>query len=133
MSFNYPLAGDTISKNDIDLLRKWLADYPRLTMGELTKEFEIKWAKYIGTKKSIFVNSGSSANLLMVYLGLVSGKLKKGDKVIVPSCGWATTIAPILQFGLTPVMVDANRAELENILNEISSSEDDDSDSQSSS
>ena len=77
MSFNYPLAGDTISKNDIDLLRKWLADYPRLTMGELTKEFEIKWAKYIGTKKSIFVNSGSSANLLMVYLGLVSGKLKK--------------------------------------------------------
>ena len=109
MNFKYPLAGETISKDDINLLIEWLADYPRLTMGELTSEFELKWAEYIGTEKSIFVNSGSSANLLMVYLGLVLGKLNEGDKVIVPSCGWATTIAPIIQFGLIPVMVDSNR------------------------
>lgn len=109
MKFKYPLAGETISKNDIDLLVNWLSDYPRLTMGEVTKEFEREWARYIGTQNSIFVNSGSSANMLMVYLALVSGKLKRGDKVIVPSCGWATTVAPIIQFGLTPIMVDANK------------------------
>ena len=119
MNFKYPLAGDTISKNDIDLLRKWLAKYPRLTMGELTKDFEIKWAKYIGTEKSIFVNSGSSANMLMVYLGLVLRKLKKGDKVIVPACGWATTIAPIIQFGLNPIMVDANKYNFGVDINEV--------------
>ena len=78
-------------------------------MGELTNDFQVKWAEYIGTKRSIFVNSGSSANLLMVYLGIVLGRLKQGDKVIVPSCGWATTISPIIQLGLTPIMVDANR------------------------
>ena len=77
-------------------------------MGELTKEFEIKWSKYIGTEYSIFVNSGSSANLLMVYLGILLGKFNQGDKIIVPSCGWATTISPVIQFGLEPVMVDAN-------------------------
>tara|TARA_B100000029_G_scaffold510410_1_gene601817 strand:+ start:6609 stop:7775 length:1167 start_codon:yes stop_codon:yes gene_type:complete len=108
MKFKYPLSGETISKDDIDKLRDWLATYPRLTMGELTKEFENKWANYIGTKRSIFVNSGSSANLLMVYLGIVLGKLKQGDKVIVPSCGWVTTISPVIQFGLEPIMVDAN-------------------------
>lgn len=109
MKFKYPLAGDTISKNDIDALIEWLSEYPRLTMGELTKKFERKWSNYIGSENSIFVNSGSSANLLMVYLGLVSGNLKKGDRVIVPSCGWSTSIAPIIQLGLRPVMVDANR------------------------
>ena len=109
MHYKYPLAGETISKNDIDALREWLSDYPRLTMGELTNDFQLKWAEYIGTKRSIFVNSGSSANLLMVYLGIVLGRLKQGDKVIVPSCGWATTISPIIQLGLTPIMVDANR------------------------
>ena len=108
MNFRYPLAGETISKSDIDKLRDWLASYPRLTMGELTAEFESKWAKYIATKRSIFVNSGSSANLLMVYLGIVTGKFKPGDKVIVPSCGWVTTLSPIIQFGLEPIMVDAN-------------------------
>ena len=109
MNYKYPLAGETISKSDIDSLRDWLSDYPRLTMGELTNDFQVKWAEYIGTKRSIFVNSGSSANLLMVYLGIVLGRLKQGDKVIVPSCGWATTISPIIQLGLTPIMVDANR------------------------
>ena len=109
MKFKYPLAGDTISKNDIDALIDWLSEYPRLTMGELTKKFEREWSNYIGSENSIFVNSGSSANLLMVYLGIVSGNLKKGDRVIVPSCGWATSIAPIIQLGLRPVMVDANR------------------------
>ena len=110
MKYKYPMTNDPIDKKDINELIKWLNKSPRLTMGPLTKQFEKNWASYINTKYSIFVNSGSSANLLMVYLGIASGRLKKGDKVIVPSCGWATSIAPIIQFGLKPIMVDADRS-----------------------
>ena len=102
----YPLAKETITEVEIQRLIEWLKKYPRLTKGELTVEFEKKWAEYIGTKYSVFVNSGSSANLLMVYTLKEMGKLK--GKVIVPSVGWITTISPLLQFGIEPVMVDAD-------------------------
>ena len=102
----YPLAKETITEVEIHRLIEWLKKYPRLTKGELTVEFEKKWAEYIGTKYSIFVNSGSSANLLMVYTLKEMGKLK--GKVIVPSVGWITTISPLLQFGIEPIMVDAD-------------------------
>lgn len=104
----YPLAKQTITNEEIDVLIEWLKTYPRLTMGELTKEFERKWAEYIGTKYSVFVNSGSSANLLMIYALLMTGQLKKGDKVLVPAVGWGTTIAPLIQLGLEPIMVDVD-------------------------
>ena len=92
----YPLAKETINTEDINSLIDWLKTEPRLTMDELTQEFEQKWAEYIGTKYSVFVNSGSSANLLMVYTLKEMGKLK--GKVIVPSVGWITTISPLIQF-----------------------------------
>ena len=103
----YPLAKETITEVEIQNLIEWLKDYPRLTKGELTVEFEKEWAKYIGTKYSVFVNSGSSANLLMVYALKELGKLD--GKVIVPSVGWVTTISPLIQFGIEPVMVDADK------------------------
>ena len=108
MQYKYPLANSPIDKKDIDDLITWLKTYPRLTMGELTKDFERKWADYIGTSNSIFVNSGSSANTLMVYAAIINGNLSVGDKVIVPSCGWVTSISPMIQFGLEPIMVDAD-------------------------
>ena len=104
--YKYPLASDTISKEDVDKLVLWLKTMPRFTMGEVTKEFEKKWSNFIGTKYSVYVNSGSSANLLMVYSLLNSGKLKN-NKFLVPACGWSTTISPFIQFGIEPVMVDA--------------------------
>ena len=60
------LVSDTINKNDINSLIKWLNqdEIPRLTKGDLTWELEEKWAKKIGTKYSIYVNSGSSSILL---------------------------------------------------------------------
>tara|TARA_R110001592_G_scaffold60133_4_gene182824 strand:+ start:4192 stop:5379 length:1188 start_codon:yes stop_codon:yes gene_type:complete len=103
----YPLAKETITEVEIKNLIEWLKGYPRLTKGELTVEFEKKWAEYIGTKYSVFVNSGSSANLLMIYALKELGKLN--GKVIVPSVGWVTTISPLIQFGIEPVMVDADR------------------------
>ncbi len=60
------LVKDTIDKNDINRLIEWLGqdEIPRLTKGDLTWELESKWAKKIGTRYSVYVNSGSSAILL---------------------------------------------------------------------
>jgi CDP-6-deoxy-D-xylo-4-hexulose-3-dehydrase len=104
----YHLAEDTIDKKDIDALIRWLKKNPRLTKGELTLKFEKKWSNWLGRKYSIFCNSGSSANLLMFYTLLLSGILKN-KKVIVPSVGWATTIAPAIQFGFEPIMCEADK------------------------
>ncbi len=56
---NIPLVKDTISKNDIENLILWLQSNPRLTKGDLTPIFENMWSKWIGTKYSVFLNSGS--------------------------------------------------------------------------
>ena len=107
MEIKYPLAKETINEKDIDALCEWLKSYPRLTKGELTWKVEEDWAKYIGTRWAVFNNSGSSANLLMVaaahYCGLIPNK-----KVVVPSVGWVTTISPIMQLGLQPIMCGAD-------------------------
>ena len=103
----YPLAKETIDEKDVRALIEWLETYPQLTKGKYTVEFERKWAKWIGTKYAVNVNSGSSANLLMFYSLIVLNKLRS-KKVIVPAISWATTISPVIQFGLEPVMVDVD-------------------------
>ena len=104
---DYPLAMETISDDDIDALSEWLKSYPKLTKGDLTLQFEKLWADYIGTKYAVFCNSGSSANLLMVYAALHNGNIEN-KKIAVPSVGWVTTLSPAIQFGLEPVMVGAD-------------------------
>jgi len=103
----FPLAKETINGDDIDALCDWLQEYPRLTKGDLTIQFEKEWAEYIGTKYAVFCNSGSSANLLMIYAAYASGRITN-KRIAVPSVGWVTTIAPAIQFGLQPVMVGAD-------------------------
>tara|TARA_R100001082_G_C4349766_1_gene154028 strand:- start:260 stop:1417 length:1158 start_codon:yes stop_codon:yes gene_type:complete len=103
----YPLAKETINDEDIDALCNWLKSYPRLTKGELTWQVEEDWAKYIGTKHSVFNNSGSSANLLMVAAAMYAGRIPN-KKIVVPSVGWVTTISPAIQLGLQPIMVGAD-------------------------
>ncbi len=103
----YHLAEDTIDRADIDRLIAWLKNYPRLTKGKVTLEFEEKWNRWVGRKYSVFCNSGSSANLLMFYVLLLSDRLKN-KKVIVPSVGWVTSIAPAIQFGFEPLLCEAD-------------------------
>src|SRR3990167_4210738 len=103
----YFLAEDTIDHNDVDRLINWLKSYPRLTKGKVTLEFETKWSEWLGSKYSVNCNSGSSANLIMVYALAISGKMKN-KKVIVPTVGWVTTVAPVMQFGLEPIMCEAD-------------------------
>ena len=81
-----------------------------LTAGRFNKEFETKFAKYLGVKYALSTNSGSSANLL-AFSALTSHKLgeralKKGDEVISVAAGFPTTINPIIQQGMVPVFVD---------------------------
>ena len=82
-----------------------------VTMGSKVKQFEKKFAEYIGTKHAIMVNSGSSANLLSLAIltnPSFSQKLNFGDEVITPALTWATTVYPMVNNGLKPVFVDVD-------------------------
>lgn len=111
------LVQDTIDSSDIDQLIEWLKTYPRLTKSDLTIQLEEKFAKWIGTKYSVFVNSGSSANLLMIYLlkELLSQKdilENKHLKIAVPALCWATDLSPLLQYDIEPILIDCNLEDL---------------------
>lgn len=105
------LVKDTINKNHIEKLIEWLKTGPRLTKGDLTIKFEKKWSEWLGVKYSVFVNSGSSANLAMIYSLIISKKLKN-KKIIVPAVSWVTTVAPAIQLGLEPILCDCDKDNL---------------------
>jgi CDP-6-deoxy-D-xylo-4-hexulose-3-dehydrase len=107
---NYiPVTGKVLDEDDIllgvdSMLDAWL------TAGRYSEEFERKLARYMGSRFSFLVNSGSSANLLAFY-ALTSPKLgdraiKPGDEIITVAAGFPTTINPMLQFGCIPVFLD---------------------------
>jgi len=106
------LVNDTIDNKDIDSLIDWLQTYPRLTKGKLTTEFEEKWSNWLGAKHTIFCNSGSSANLLMLWALIESNKITRDAKVVVPSLSWATDLSPVIQLGMTPILCDVNLQDL---------------------
>ena len=90
---------DEIQAVEQSLRAGWLAGW-----GPRTVEFEQKVAARFGKKHGLFVNSGSSA----ILLALCALDLKPGDEVVTPACGFATTVAPITQCGLTPVFCDSD-------------------------
>lgn len=84
-------------------------DSGQTTMGPKVAEFESLYAAYCGTKYCVAVNSGSSANLLMV----AAYTLRHGPgKVIVPAVGWATSYSPFQQYGWKLIFVDVDRGTL---------------------
>jgi CDP-6-deoxy-D-xylo-4-hexulose-3-dehydrase len=103
------VTGKVLDEEDIlmgvdSMLDAWL------TAGRYSEEFERKLARYMGSRFSFLVNSGSSANLLAFY-ALTSPKLgdraiKPGDEIITVAAGFPTTINPMLQFGCIPVFLD---------------------------
>lgn len=106
-----PLASSGLRENDIELVMKVLKS-GNLTMGEEVKRFEKKMAAYLGVKHFVMVNSGSSANLLMIEALMRPAdskpKLFPGDSILVPAIAWPTTIWPLIQLGLNPLFVDIN-------------------------
>jgi len=79
-----------------------------VTMGSKVKKFEKLFAKYIGVKHAIMVNSGSSANLLTLatLTNPLIKKIGKNDEIITPAVTWATTVFPIINVDAKPVFVD---------------------------
>lgn len=111
MNKKIDLVKDTIDSNDVQKLISWLQTNPRLTKGELTVQFEKEWSEWLGKKYSVFVNSGSSANLAAIYGLLLSNKLRN-NKIIVPAVSWVTTITPAVQLGMEPIMCECDEDNL---------------------
>ena len=108
---NIKLVKDTINFDDISKLIEWLKTNPRLTKGDLTVEFEKKWSEWLGVKYSVFVNSGSSANLAGIYSLILSERMRN-NKIVVPAVSWVTTVTPAIQLGLEPIMCDCDENNL---------------------
>lgn len=105
--FNHPLMDNNISKNDVLNVVKFLKNNKKriFTQNKKVQEFEVAWSKWLGIKYSVFVNSGSSANLLT----LLAIKILYGTgEVIVPALTWISDIASVIQNNFKPIFVDIN-------------------------
>ena len=106
----YPLIENPFSDDDIkkgiDVLKS-----KQLTLSKQTHNFEKKFSNTLGSKYSLMVNSGSSANLLALQC-LINPyrkkRLNRGDEIIIPTLCWSTSLWPIVQSNLKPVFVDIN-------------------------
>ncbi len=111
MKINHSLSADTWNNLEYSAITKVLKS-KLITQGKNVKNFEKNFSKYLGIKYSVMVNSGSSANLLMIaalfFTKDKNKKLKKGDEVIVPSLGWSTSYFPLQQYGLKLKFVDVD-------------------------
>lgn len=118
MEINYSLSNDTWNNEELSVAKKVL-DSKYFSMGKNVQNFEKAFAEKFGAKYAIMSNSGSSANLLAIAALVYSGRLNKGDEVIVPAVSWSTTYFPISQLGLKLNFVDIDRQTLNIDLNQV--------------
>ena len=106
----WPLMRNNIVREDLDSLIEYLkgAD-PMLTQSGNVRAFEKEWSEWLGVKHSVFVNSGSSANLITMA---ALRELRGGGQVIVPTLTWVSDIASVLQCDFDPVFVDIDERTL---------------------
>ena len=101
----YPLIRNNFNRDDLDAVIALLEqEDPRVTNGPKVKEFEEAWSKWLGVKYSVFVNSGSSANLLSI--ALLKLQYPDGGEIIVPPLTWISDVASVIHNGFDPVFVD---------------------------
>lgn len=107
----FPLTFNAFDDGDAEAVNQ-LFKTGYLTQGNLTKEYESELSKVFNAKYAIAVNSGSSANLLMIATLLYSDNPKyrivPGDEVIVPAVSWITTYSPLIQLGIKPIVIDVD-------------------------
>jgi CDP-4-dehydro-6-deoxyglucose reductase, E1 len=101
---DWPLMRDNVTRADLDAVIDYLKqDEPILTHAAQVRAFEREWSDWVGVKHSVFVSSGSSANLLtLAALKALTG----GGEIIVPPLTWVSDIAAVLHCGFEPVFVD---------------------------
>mgnify|MGYP001609228541 CR=1 FL=1 len=124
----YRLTENAVSREDADGLCDWLGfsdqsdirlPVPWLTQGPLVRQFEETFAKKVGAKHAVFVNSGSSANLLAWYYPRAYDWLVAEEertftdpdaniRVVVPAVSWSTSVMPAIQFGYETVLCEAD-------------------------
>lgn len=104
---NYPLATPSWDQSELDALQRVISS-GMFSMGKEVFSFEEQFAKYTNSKYCVMVNSGSSANLIMVGAMFYkkNNPWKIGDEVIVPAVSWPTTYYPLYQYGLKIKFVD---------------------------
>ena len=109
-NIKYNLASDSWDSEEISAINDVIKSN-RYTMGPKVKKFEDEFASHFNSDYAIMVNSGSSANLLMIASLFYSKEydLKEGDEVIVPAVSWSTTYYPVHQYGLKLIFVDIDR------------------------
>lgn len=110
----YSLLDDAFSKKDLAEGVKVILS-KKITMSKITSQFEKEFAKSIGSKFAVMVNSGSSANLLAVFAAcnpLRKNRFIPGDEAIIPAVLWSTSLWPLVQAGLKPVFVDIDPSTL---------------------
>ncbi|QAV33768.1 DegT/DnrJ/EryC1/StrS family aminotransferase [Fervidobacterium changbaicum] len=118
MVFKYPLTDDTWGNEELEAINRVIRSR-RFTMGPEVEAFESEFARKFGVKHAVMVNSGSSANLIAIAALIYSGRLNRGDEVIVPAVSWSTTYFPLQQYGLKVKFVDIDRNTLNIDLEEV--------------
>ena len=104
VNLQHPLMQNNICRDDLDALIDYLQqDEPWLTQGKSVRRFEAAWSDWLGVRHSVFVNSGSSANLLTLA---VLKQLYGEGEIIVPPLTWVSDIAACLHNGFKPIFVD---------------------------
>ena len=114
---DWPLMCNNITRADLDCLVEFLQqDDPILTQSTNVREFECEWSEWLGVKHSVFVHSGSAANLVTIA---ALRQLKGDGEVIVPTLTWVSDIASVLHAGMKPVFVDINPRTLGMDINQV--------------
>lgn len=115
---DWPLMEDNVTADDLAAVREFLSadDLPILTQSKQVQAFERQWSDWLGVKHSVFVNSGSSANL--ITLAALRWRLGPGE-IILPPLTWVSDVAAVLHNGFKPVFVDIDLTTLGLDLNQV--------------
>lgn len=106
MNFKHKLMSNNFQKKDFkSVIKLFNKKNPILTQSKSVEKFEQNWSKWLGVKHSIFVNSGSSANFLSIF---ILKEMVGNGEIIVPSLTWVSDITSVILNGFKPVFVDIN-------------------------
>ena len=105
MRLDWPLMVNNIPREDLDCVIDFLKTDPILTQSGNVREFEKEWSDWLGVKYSVFLNSGSSANVLTMA---AMKHLYGTGEIILPPLTWVSDISSVLFAGFKPVFVDIN-------------------------
>ena len=108
----WKLQDEILNIEDKAKLVKFILNTERFTQFEKVKEFERLWSLWQNTKYATYLNSGSSADLIMLDAVKEFYKLDDGSEVLVPAVTWTTNITSVIQTRMTPVFVDINLNDL---------------------